>query len=44
VCFVPYLVIDDVLAKCEAIDGAEATRFAEGLPTEEVIRKLYKLR
>lgn len=46
VCFVPHALIDDVLARCEAIDKKEAVMFsaiADGLPMADVIRQLYGL-
>ena len=47
VCFVPHALIDDVIARCEAIDKKEADMFDEivnGLPTAKVIDRLYGLR
>ncbi|TXN30570.1 RraA family protein [Lacisediminihabitans profunda] len=44
VCIVPHSVIDDVIARCEAIDSREAKMFddiAAGLPMSEVITQLY---
>lgn len=46
VCFIPHALIDDVIARCEAIDNKEAKMFsdiADGLPMSDVIRQLYGL-
>lgn len=47
VCFVPYALIEEVLARSETIDQKEAKMFADiadGLPMDEVVRQLYGLR
>lgn len=44
VCFVPIALVDDVIARCEAIDAKEAQMFtdiAAGLPMADVVRRLY---
>jgi regulator of RNase E activity RraA len=47
VCFIPHAVIDEVLARCEAIDRKEAKLFddiAAGLPMSDVINQLFGTR
>lgn len=46
VCFIPHALIDEVIARCEAIDSKEAKMFADiadGLPMSDVVRQLYGL-